>query len=237
MLLSVEEIINVDSLYSEYQPLLDVKNNSIFAYEALMRSTLKINPLAVIETARKAGKLFEVDTTCITNAVEGFPNSYLNKHLLFINILPSTIIHDDFENFITHLLNNFSNIRKRVVFEISEDKDEEYIWCKHIFAERLNFLKSLDFFIAFDDLTISKFSIKKMESYKPNFIKLDHTKSRDLTSSIVQQQLISLFLEYTNEKMKLILEGIEYEEDLLTAKKLGVPFVQGYFISKPKSLG
>ena len=100
----------------------------------------------------------------------------------------------------------------------------------------LSFLKSLGFSIAFDDLPVAKASFEKIEDISPDFIKLDHTKAQDLSHSTDKQQLVSLFLEYTHKKTKLVLEGIETVEDLLTAKRLGVHLLQGYFISKPKLL-
>ena len=236
MLLNIKELISRDSLHSEYHPLMNAKTNSIFAYEALMRSTPHVNPLEIFESARVTENLYELDTTCITNAVEGFPDSYLKNHFLFINILPSTIIHDDFQNFINHLLLTFPRIKNCVVFEISEDLSEEQIWKQTLFMSRLSFLKSHNFHLAFDDLSVTKASLKKIELLTPDFVKLDYTKSKNLSSSIPQQQLISLFLEYTDERMKLVLEGIEVAEDLEIAKELGVPLLQGYYISRPTRL-
>lgn len=223
-------------LYSEYQPLMNSTNDSIFAYEALMRSTPRINPLTIIDDARNKGVLYELDTVCITNAIKEYPYPYLKHHYLFINIFPSTIIHNHFEYFIKRLLEIYPNIKEMVVFEINETPIEENIWGQVIFLRRLAFLKSLGFYIAFDDLSVTRASLKKMEILSPDFVKLDHTKSKDLSYSLDKQELVSLFLEFTHEKMKLVLEGIETKADLLAAKRLGVPFLQGYYISKPKRL-
>lgn len=235
-LLNVNNLINSGNLYSEYQPLVTTHNSSIFAYEALMRTIPRVNPLTVIEHARNNGLLFELDTNCIINALKGYPKNYIKNHYLFVNIFPSTLVHERFETFIQDIHRQIPTIRNRVVFEINESELEGDIWRERLFLKRLGLLKSLGFGIAFDDLSISKTSLKKMEILTPDYVKLDHTRSKNLSSSIVQQQLISLFLEYTNEKMKLVLEGIEEKEDLLVAKQLGVPLIQGYYISKPHRL-
>ncbi|MDQ0157897.1 EAL domain-containing protein (putative c-di-GMP-specific phosphodiesterase class I) [Robertmurraya andreesenii] len=201
-----------------------------------MRSTPRINPLAMIDDARNRGVLYELDTECITNAIQAYPHSYLKNHYLFLNIFPSTIIHEQFENFITDLLLKFPNMKEMVVFEINETHIEENIWGQFVFLKRLAFLKSLGFRIAFDDLSVNRASLKKMELLSPDFVKLDPAKSKDLSDSIDKQELILLFLEFTHEKMKLVLEGIETRADLLAAKKLGVPLLQGYYISKPQRL-
>lgn len=223
-------------MYSEYQPLIDSSNDTIFAHEALLRTTPRMNPLIVIEKARSNGILYELDTYCIMNAIKEYPHSYFKSHLLFINIFPATIIHKDFVHFIHKLLCDFSHIRGRIVFEINEEAIQKNCWNQTSFISGLFFLKSNGFKIAFDDLPVSKDSFKMIEIISPDFIKLDHTKSKGLSVSIEKQSLISLFLEYTNKKIKLVLEGIETNEDFLTAKQLGVPILQGYYISKPKRL-
>jgi EAL domain-containing protein (putative c-di-GMP-specific phosphodiesterase class I) len=232
----ITKLIKENLLYCEYQPLANSGNTSIYAYEALMRSKPRIAPPIIFQHARCNGDLYELDTVCITNAIKEYPHTYLEKQFLFINILPSTIVHNEFENFIRNLLVHYPHIRGRIIFEINEDSNEEEIWKQEAFLKGLSFLKSHGFSIAFDDLPVAKTSFERMEAISPDFIKLDHTKAQGLSNSIEKQQTISLFLEYTNEKTKLVLEGIETDADLLTAKRLGVHLLQGYFISKPKLL-
>ncbi len=88
-------------MYCEYQPVAHSGNISIFAHEALMRSKPRIAPPILFQHARSNGDLYELDTVCIKNAIKEYPHSYIKKQFLFINILPSTIIHAEFEYFIS----------------------------------------------------------------------------------------------------------------------------------------
>ncbi|MFC4409928.1 EAL domain-containing protein [Chungangia koreensis] len=235
MSLNVSRLIEERLLYCEYQPLTNLEDMT-FAFEALMRSTPRINPLTVIKEARTTGLLYELDTQCIINAISEFPNSFFGKYYLFINVFPSTILHPDFRQFISSLFSKYPWIRHRVVLEINEDRAEDDLISLPIFVEKLSILKITGFQIALDDIAISKTSFERMEKFLPNFVKLDHTRSKDLAVSSDKQQLISIVLDYTKENAELILEGIETEADLKTAKELGVPLFQGYYISKPKRL-
>ena len=183
----ITKLIKENLLYCEYQPVANSGNISIFAYEALMRSKPRIAPPIIFQHARSNGNLYELDTVCITNAIKEYPHIYLKQQFLFINILPSTIVHDEFENFIHNLLVNYPHIRGRIVFEINEDSNEEGIWRQEVFLEGLSFLKSLGFSIAFDDLPVAKTSFDKMEAISPEFIKLDHTKAQGLSNSTEKQ--------------------------------------------------
>lgn len=236
-LLNIENIIKEKELYSEYQPLMSSSDDSIFAYEAFIRSAQGINPRTLFQDARNNNNLYKLDTSCVTQAIENYPCSYLGKQFLFINIFPSTIIHNEFENFIDNLLLTYANIRGCVVFEINEVVFDEKVWRKETFLRRISYLKSLGFRIALDNLPIAKASFEKIKTISPHFIKLDRSKSEGLSCALDKQALITSLLKYILEyvhhsKMKLVLKGIETEEDLLTAKRLGVPLIQGNYISK-----
>jgi EAL domain-containing protein (putative c-di-GMP-specific phosphodiesterase class I) len=234
--LNISTLINEESLYCEYQPVAHSENISIFAYEALMRSTPRIAPPVIFQHARMVGELYKLDTTCITNAIKNFPFPYYQNHFLFINIQPSTTIHREFKNYIQDLLHVYPHIKGRIVFEINEDINEWDIWGKDEFIQSISFLKSHGFSIALDDLPVEKTSFDRMEFISPEFIKLDPTKAKGLAQSTVKQQVVSLFLEYTQNNTKLVLEGIETDKDLRMARRLGVHLLQGFYISKPKRL-
>lgn len=160
----------------------------------------------------------------------------MKKYFLFVNVFPSTIVHSDFPRFIEGLLNNYPDIKDRIVFEINEATCEESYWEQEVFSIRLSFLKSMSFRIAFDDLLSFDTLLNKVAKYAPDFVKLDHTYSEKLSDSLDKQKKIKFLLAYTQKKMSVVLECIETENDLSTAKKLGVPLIQGYYISQPHRL-
>lgn len=235
--MTIPPFIHDKNLYSVYQPLMDTSNYSTFGFEALMRSPHNESPLSIIKEARKLGYLFELDTVSFINAVKVFPKSYMNSYHLFINIFPSTIIHPKFESFIHSLLEKYSHVQpKQIVIEISEDIEEQPLWDLNEFIHQVHFLKSLGFEIALDDLTITKGIYEKAKKIKPSYVKLDYTHSQNLSRSKEKQELITFFLEIMKDHRKLVLEGIDTKEDLITAKNLGVPLLQGFYISKPERL-
>lgn len=234
--LEIRNIVRHKNFFNEYQPLWNLENNSIFAYEAFIRSKQVLNPVTLFQEARNNRCLYELDTSSISNAISEFPVTFLKQHFLFLNIFPSTIIHPDFPNFIKRLLNNYPSIKNRVVFEINEDSNEEPYWTLDMFSLRLKFLKAKGFKIAFDDFVLTDLSLKKITEYSPNYIKLDRSFSDGLPNSTEKQNKIHSLLAKMEKEMKLVLEGIETEEELQAAKNLGIPLLQGYYISRPKRL-
>lgn len=233
---NITTLINDRIFFNEFQPISNSSNDSIFAYEAFIRTSPKINPEKIFQYGRNCGQLFKFDTAAVSNAIKEFPSSYLKKYYLFVNVFPSTIIHSDFPEFINSLLKNYPEIEGRIVFEINEDILEERFWHNKEFMVNLHFLKSIGFRIAFDDLPLSEFSITKIIKFRPHFAKLDRVWSEKLSDSKDKQEKMALLLAYSHKKMLLVLEGIETVEDLVMAKSIGVPLLQGYFIAKPHRL-
>lgn len=234
--LDISNIITTESFFSEYQPLLNTETETIFAYEALLRTQPSISPILVFKHGRIEGLLYEFDTASILNSIREYPLYYRDRYLLFVNIFPSTIIHPMFQEFIEELVKKNPMLRERVVFEINEDSVEDIYWEKNEFKNGILFLKKKGFLIALDDLPPTSSSLRKISKIKPHFTKLDRSCSEDLSKSKEKQDNIESFLADSTEDSVVVLEGIEKKEDLIAACQLGIPVVQGYFISKPHRL-
>jgi EAL domain-containing protein (putative c-di-GMP-specific phosphodiesterase class I) len=229
-------LIRKRSFFHEFQPLWMTETEEIFAYEALIRTEPRINPILIFQYGREQGTLFEFDAASISNAIYEYPESYFEKYFLFVNIFPSTIVHHKFSEFVEELVKTYPMIKGKVVFEINEDPVESYLWVEEGFVSGLELLKSKGFRIALDDLGLTAASIEKIARNKPDFAKLDRSCSVNLAKSINKQKNIYSILSKSDCNMVMVLEGIEKKEDLIMASRLGVPAVQGYYIAKPHRL-
>ncbi|MBS4174241.1 EAL domain-containing protein [Bacillus sp. FJAT-49736] len=233
---AIQRLIKDRLFYNEFQPLWNTSKDTIFAYEAFIRTKPFMDPLMLFDVARNMGLLYKLDTASISNAIKEYPYGHLDKYLLFVNVFPSTIIHPDFPEFIDGLLRIYEEIKSKVVFEINEDPAEEHYWEEPSFRNRLSFLRDSGFLIAYDDLTYTSSSIRKIRQYVPDFTKLDRSCSQNLSDSLEKQKHVGYFVSNSFKEMVVVLEGIETNDDFLTAKQLGVPLLQGYFIAKPHRL-
>lgn len=223
----------------EYQKIFHLPDEKVFGYEALLRFSGGFsggNIEDAFELARENGYLYELDTKSIANAVGSFPVEYLGEELLFINIYPSTLLHDQFESFIIKLLKLYPQLRGKVVFELNEAQTESDYWNVPSFKNKINFLKMQGFNIALDDVGKGAATIPKIIEFSPDYVKLDRYFAKDLHVSEEKQKFISLFIELLNPKIGLVLEGIEEKADLEQAKKLNVPVIQGYLLGRPQKV-
>ncbi|NHM33005.1 EAL domain-containing protein [Neobacillus terrae] len=229
-------LVREQSFFHEYQPLWNTKSKKVFAYEALLRTEPRINPVLIFKQGREKGVLYDFDTASISKSIKKYPDSYWDNFFLFVNIFPSTIIHPKFTEFIEGLVNEYPIIKGRVIFEINEDPIESKLWNEENFINGLLFLKSMKLLIALDDLSFTSNAFEKIIQIKPHFAKLDRTCSENLAKSLEKQTDIESFLAITDNHSVVVLEGIEKKEDYVTACNLGILAVQGYYISKPQRL-
>ncbi|MFE8698544.1 EAL domain-containing protein [Cytobacillus sp. FJAT-53684] len=241
IILNVIQSCIVDSYEMEhaYQPMWKLDNWQIFGYEALLRlpnTFQNHNVEQFLDQARQEGHLYEIDSMSILRAIGSFPFDSTNAELLFINIFPSTLLNEQFYQLINHILMYYPLAKGKIVFEINETKDEEHIWENHELKEKISFLRKKNFLIALDDIGRGAASLQKIIEFSPDVIKMDRYFSKELSTSKEKQRMLSLLIEYSNQELTLILEGIEKELDLAIAKSLQVPVGQGYLLGRPEKL-
>ncbi|NSL51620.1 EAL domain-containing protein [Calidifontibacillus erzurumensis] len=232
--LALEKLIEEDRFYHYSQALYNTKDWSKIGAEIYLRSEFGEADM-IFRQAKIVNKLFELETKSISKVLQTFFNEeILITYFLFINIFPSTILHQSFPSFINKMSKQFNSKRQMIVFEIvNTDYVENFLLLK----ERINLLKDLGYLIAIDEIGKGWSSLDMIIELEPNFIKLDQFFSRNLSSSDKKQQMIKSLIQYAHHVgIKVILTGIEHETDLSIAKLLGVDICQGYLLAQPKPL-
>lgn len=227
----IRELIANASFSHSYQPLYKMEGLSELGAEFLFRVD-QGNPESIFQMAKTENQLFELDTMSIDKAIHTYVLQDAVQGFAFINVYPSTVIHQKFLSFIRTLLEEFPDIAQHIVFEIIETEKTSDL---ELLKKRIHYLKKCGFQIAMDDVGKGWSSLSLMIELEPEYIKLDRYFSIDLASSWKKQKMIKLLLTYFEEThTRVILEGIETRMDLDTAHAIGVPFCQGYFLAMPE---
>ena len=234
--MSIESLINEGNFYHHFQPIYNIKDCSIIGYEGLFRSEHHSNPEITFTEAKKEKQLFALDTGSIQKAFQTYQNEGFSKKdgSLFLNILPSTLLHKDFSSFIQGFMNEMHMESQEIIFEISE---RECIPDKNALKYKMNELKEQDFKFALDDVGTGYANVELMVELEPDVIKMDRYFSTNLNTSKEKQIIIDFFHHYCEKfNVQLILEGIENEFELTVAKSLGLLYGQGYKLGRPDLL-
>lgn len=231
---AIYQLIEKDDFYHCSQSLYSANDWSRIGAEILLRSKLGETDL-IFSQAKIVKKLFELETKSIFKVLKTYHSEENTlKDLLFINIFPSTILHQDFPTFIKKMSTDFPAQRQSIVFEIV---NTDYVEDISSLKERINLLKELGYLIAIDDVGKGWSTLDMIIELEPHYIKLDRFFSRNLSNSKQKQQMIKSLINYAhNSDIQVVLVGIEQEMDLSIAKYLGVDICQGFLLDKPKPI-
>ena len=222
-----EEEYHIDekSVKLVFQPVIDVRSNHVFGYEALGRDPQgKLNILELFKRYQAIGKLEDLKSLCFKMALNAAREAGLQK--LFINV--------DF-----NILRNMKEISKpqdmEVILEISEKEVLDDVENQLKIAQRW---RTKGFKFAIDDFGAGFISLPFIAQLVPEYIKIDRSTILQSVSSLQFREflkdLIQAMSNYSTEG--IIAEGIETEQELQVVKELGLDLVQGFLLGRPHEL-
>ncbi|MCY1034120.1 EAL domain-containing protein [Corallococcus sp. BB11-1] len=219
-----------------FQPIVHARDtSSIFAHEALMRGRDRdgalVSPARMLDTAREADLLFQLDLAARTTTIREAVRHQLRTHL-FINFTPTAIYDPAY-----CLRSTVAAIREagipeeHVVFEIIES--DRSANAEHLRAI-VDFYRKAGFKVALDDLGAGYSSLNLLHQLRPEFMKLDMELVRGVHADPYKASIVQKLLEIARQLgIQTVAEGIETPEELSWVRRHGVDFVQGYLIAKP----
>lgn len=225
------------SYQHHFQPIVNMNNQHIIGFEALLRVKKFTTPEMLFENAIHTNRLLELDFMSIEKALQTFFQKHANDMsdiYLFINVYPSTVTSLSFYNHLKRMLSMFPSSLNNIVFELNE---LEAITHYGALREAMERIRQLRVKFALDDFGEGLDSLKKAIELEPDYVKLDKYFAHKLSRTERKQQLLRMILQYfSSYNIDTIIEGIEHEEDLHAAKSLGIQLGQGYLFGKPAKL-
>ncbi len=227
------KLIHHNDLLYKFQPIVNAKDGSIFAYESLMRTRPEVGlaPRDILKYAEISQKLYDIEYYTFFNTLRIYTeNMALFKgKKVFINSIPSITLKDE------HLLKlkeKFSIAAENSVVEILED-------CEDTDESLQAFTKIQELFncqIAIDDYGSGYSNEAKLIHNNPNYIKIDIELITSIDSDRKKQFLVSNVIQFASKYgIKVLAEGVETKEELQTLIELGVDLVQGFYLARPDS--
>jgi EAL domain-containing protein (putative c-di-GMP-specific phosphodiesterase class I) len=214
-----------------FQPIVDLRDNSIFAYEALVRGCDGSGAAAILGKVNEKNR-YAFDQACRVKAVE-LASRLQIPCFVSINFLPNavyqaaTCIRATLE-----AARRFGFPTERLIFEITENEelvDKEHL--KSIIQEyRLKGFKT-----AIDDFGAGYAGLNLLAEFQPDIIKLDMTLVRSICTDPVRQAIVQGILGVCKAlNIEVIAEGVETNTELQKLLALGINYYQGYLFAKPE---
>jgi len=218
----------LESLHIVYQPIVSCKKNTVFGYEALLRSrepTL-LHPGALIDAAEQLSKLHQLGRTIRQKATEPI-DALPDDVLLFLNLHPGDLSDGELFNPDSRL----AAVAHRIVLEITERASLRKV--PNVRA-KIAALRKLGFRIAIDDLGAGYAGLESFALLEPDIVKLDISLIRNLDREPTKRTLVRTMVAMCNELGMLVTsEGIETAAERDEVAEAGCYLMQGYWFARP----
>ena len=228
-------LINEELVTYHFQPIIDAKDGSVFAYEALMRVDLPTlhSPADVLRLAREENCLHEVERItffCASSAYQALENAgkVVPSALLFVNSIASQYLTPDE---LSEYSARYASILPRIVIEITE---EEVLDPKALRIKQT--IPGSSGAFALDDYGSGYSNERSLLELSPNYIKIDLSIIRSIDTDANKRQIVSNTVSYAHQRgMKVVAEGLETADEVRTVLSLGVDLLQGFFLAMPQA--
>ncbi len=231
----LQEALDQSLFIPYYQPIFDLKNGKIHAYEVLARlkdpSGEVISAYRFITLAEKLGKIKDIDRIVIKKALMKKASSKAGFKI-FLNLSAKDISDDSFWNYIFSVVKKTGLKPEDIVFEITE---REAIKGIGEFQTLLSKLKTRGYRFAIDDFGSGYSSFYYLKHLPIDYVKIDGEFIRELSSKDHKSTAFveSIVLLCKRLKIKTVAEFIENEDILKIVKSIGIDYGQGYFLGIP----
>jgi EAL domain-containing protein (putative c-di-GMP-specific phosphodiesterase class I) len=213
-----------------YQPIVDVRDRSVFAHEALVRGVNGEGALSVLSRVDDTNR-YRFDQLCRTRAISTAARLGMDEYLS-INFLPNAVyrpelcIRSTLEAAQAH---NFP--LDRLIFETVET---EHVCNNSHLTNILREYRQFGFKTAIDDFGAGHSGLTLLADFQPDLIKLDMALVRNIHLDPARQAIVrGIVTMCTDLNVTVIAEGIEDagERDFLA--DCGIYLMQGYWFAKP----
>ncbi len=226
-----KQLVNKNEFIYNFQPIVNARDGSIFAYEVLMRTSddIGLKPLEVLKYAEISEMLDKIERSTFFNILKYYKENIelFKGRKIFINSIPSVILPDDELEKLQAL---YSGISENVVVEILENDDDD----DNTIAAFDKLRNILNCNIAVDDYGSGYSNDMKVLNNNPNFIKIDMSMITSIDTDSKKQLLVSNLIKFGRKyDIKILAEGVETKEELTKVIELGVDLIQGFYTARP----
>ncbi|WP_159881389.1 putative bifunctional diguanylate cyclase/phosphodiesterase [Paenibacillus puerhi] len=221
-----------------YQPIVDLKNGSVFGMEALVRwhhpEWGMVSPGEFIPLAEETGLIVPIGNWVLRQACrQNREWQRLGYAPLVVSVNISAIqFHQmNFVQIVVDALQESGLAPDLLCLEITENiamNNVPYI------LDTMHKLKELGVRISIDDFGTGYSSLSYLKRFRVHTLKIDQSFIRDVTSDEDNAAIVTALIAMSHRlKIKSLAEGVETQDQLEFLISQGCDEIQGYVFSKP----
>jgi EAL domain-containing protein (putative c-di-GMP-specific phosphodiesterase class I) len=217
----------IETSWMAFQPILDVSNRTVYAYEALLRTDEESlrRPDIFIATAERLDKIQLLGRT-VRAAVARAATELPGDALLFVNVHGLELTDEELFSATSPL----AAFAPRVVLEITERTGID----PAAGPTRVAMLRRLGYRIAVDDLGAGYAALGALATLEPDVVKLDMSLIHELERHPTKRRIVGAIANLCRELgSRVVAEGVETLPERLACVESGIDLLQGYLFARP----
>jgi EAL domain-containing protein (putative c-di-GMP-specific phosphodiesterase class I) len=224
------EDVPLPSFTMAFQPIVDIENGEIFAYESLVRPSGGGSAADVLSQINEQNR-YSFDQACRVKSIELAAQLGMTT-ILSINFLPNAVYQPA-----ACLQKTFEAAERaqfpvhHLMFEVTENEPSRDVG--HLQAI-FNEYKRHGMITAIDDFGAGHSGLNMLADFQPDVLKIDMALTRSIHRDAVRASIAEAIIGLcTKLHISVIAEGVETLEEAAALRALGVRLFQGYFFAMP----
>ena len=233
------ESLEKDALQLVFQPIVSVSGGQVHHYEVLVRMVddngALIAPGSFIPAAEQFGLIQRLDRVVITKSIAylaELPDEMRDVGFA-INLSGLSVGRQDTYELIERVISESGVDPARITFEITETAACEQL---NNAVEFIRKIRRLGCKVSLDDFGVGFSSFSYLKHLHADVLKIDGSFIRDIHNNNEDQLFVKALVDVAGGMgMRTIAEFVENEQVFERIRNLGVDYVQGYYLGKPRS--
>lgn len=229
----VKDILDNNRFIYHFQPIVNARTGSIYAYEALMRANTKerVSPPDILESAERLDRLYDVEKATFFNVldfIESHEDVFSGKKV-FINSIPGyQLVDEDKKELEARMKKHAGNL-------VVEFTEETQINDQQLAELKANY-KSMNIETAIDDYGSGYSNVNNLLRYMPRYVKIDRMLLNNIQDNPQKQHFVKDIIEFAHDNdIVALAEGVETTKELKEVIRLGTDLIQGYYTARPQA--
>lgn len=221
--------LNIEFTFA-FQPIVNVKEKKVFAYEALVRGPNGEGALYVLNQINDDNR-YSIDQACRTRSINLAKKLGLKENLS-INFMPDAIYKPELCIRSTIAAAEHANFPlSQIIFEVTE---EQNVLEPERLIDIFKCYRKKGFATAIDDFGAGYAGLALLAEFQPDIIKIDIKLIRDIHINKIKQAIVEgIILTCKTLNIKVLAEGIETFEEAQWFYQHGIHLMQGFYFAKP----
>ena len=230
---ALKRLINGEGLKMVAQPIVDIRSGRVHAYEALARfgqPRQDGSPLHWFALAEELGERAALERACVRQALELLARRPPRTRLS-LNLSAPVLLESSTMAMLEAAGDSLPDDLAGLIVEITE---ETLVQSDMELVRAIEPLRARGARLAVDDMGAGYSGLRQITTVLPSYLKLDRSLVSGIDADSDRAALVGALAGYSKQVGTLLVaEGVETEAELLAIRRLEVPLVQGFYLSRP----